>query len=44
MPTGPEGEKRPGDAVGAVGAAVDIMRIAIGEEEGEREATANASG
>ena len=30
MPTGPKGEKRPADVIGA---AVKVMRIATGEEE-----------
>ena len=32
MPTGPKGQKRPADVIGA---AVKVMRIAIGEEEEE---------
>lgn len=40
MPKGPNGEKRPANLIGA---AVKVMRIAIGEEQDEREATANAA-
>ncbi len=40
MPKGPRGEKRPADVIGA---AVKIMRIATGEEQDEREATASAA-
>ena len=40
MPKGPRGEKRPADVIGA---AVKVMRIATGEEEDEREATASAA-
>ena len=40
MPKGPKGEKRPADVIGA---AVKVMRIATGEEEDEREATASAA-
>ncbi len=40
MPNGPRGEKRPADVIGA---AVKVMRIATGEEEDEREATASAA-
>jgi hypothetical protein len=40
MPKGPRGEKRPADVIGA---AVKVMRIATGEEEEEREATASAA-
>jgi hypothetical protein len=35
MPRGPRGEKRPADVIGA---AVKVMRIAIGEESDELEA------
>ena len=40
MPKGPRGEKRPADVIGS---AVKVMRIATGEEEDEREATASAA-
>jgi hypothetical protein len=40
MPRGPRGEKRPADVIGA---AVKVMRIATGEEEDDREATASAA-
>jgi hypothetical protein len=40
MPKGPRGEKRPADVIGG---AVKVMRIATGEEEDEREATASAA-
>jgi len=40
MPKGPRGEKRPADVIGA---AVKVMRIATGEEEEDREATASAA-
>lgn len=40
MAKGPKGEKRPADVIGA---AVKVMRIATGEEEDEREATASAA-
>ena len=40
MPKGPKGEKRPADVIGA---AVKVMRIATGEEDDEREATASAA-
>jgi hypothetical protein len=40
MPKGPKGEKRPADVIGG---AVKVMRIATGEEEDEREATASAA-
>ncbi len=40
MPKGPRGEKRPADVIGG---AVKVMRIATGEEEDEREATATAA-
>lgn len=40
MPRGPRGEKRPADVIGA---AVKVMRIATGEEQDEREATASAA-
>jgi hypothetical protein len=40
MSRGPRGEKRPADVIGA---AVKVMRIATGEEEEEREATASAA-
>lgn len=40
MPKGPRGEKRPADVIGA---AVKVMRIATGEEDDEREATASAA-
>lgn len=40
MPKGPRGEKRPADVISA---AVKVMRIATGEEEDEREATASAA-
>jgi hypothetical protein len=40
MPKGPRGEKRPADVIGA---AVKVMRIATGEIEDEREATASAA-
>ena len=40
MPRGPRGEKRPADLIGA---AVKVARIATGEEQDEREATASAA-
>ncbi len=40
MPKGPRGEKRPADVIGG---AVKVMRIATGEEDDEREATASAA-
>ncbi len=40
MSKGPRGEKRPADVIGA---AVRVMRIATGEEEEDREATASAA-
>jgi hypothetical protein len=40
MPRGPRGEKRPADLIGN---AVKVMRIATGEEEDQREATASAA-
>ena len=40
MPRGPRGEKRPADVVGN---AVKVARIATGEVEDEREATASAA-
>lgn len=40
MPKGPRGEKRPADVIGA---AVKVMRIATGEIEDERDATASAA-
>lgn len=40
MPKGPRGEKRPADLIGT---AVKVMRIATGEEQDEREATASAA-
>ncbi len=40
MPTGPKGQKRPADVIGN---AVKVMRIATGEEQDERKATANAA-
>ena len=40
MPKGPRGEKRPADVIGN---AVKVMRIATGETEDEREATASAA-
>lgn len=40
MPKGPRGEKRPADVIGG---AVKVMRIATGEEEDERDATASAA-
>ena len=40
MPKGPRGEKRPADVIGG---AVKVMRIATGEDEDEREATASAA-
>ncbi len=40
MPKGPRGEKRPADVIDV---AVKVMRIATGEEEDEREATASAA-
>ena len=40
MPRGPKGEKRPADLIGA---AVKVMRIATGEEQDERDATASAA-
>ena len=39
MPKGPNGEKRPADAIGL---AVHVGRIAIGEIEDEREAVSSA--
>ena len=40
MPKGPRGEKRPADLIGN---AVKVARIATGEEQDEREATASAA-
>lgn len=40
MPNGPRGEKRPADVIGT---AVKVMRIATGEEEDDRDATASAA-
>lgn len=40
MPRGPRGEKRPADVIGA---AIKVARIATGEEQDEREATASAA-
>ncbi len=40
MPKGPRGEKRPADVIGN---AVKVARIATGEEQDEREATASAA-
>ncbi len=40
MPKGPRGEHRPPDLIGA---AVKVARIATGEEQDEREATASAA-
>lgn len=40
MPKGPNGEKRPADAIGL---AVHIGRIAIGEIEDERESLSSAA-
>lgn len=40
MPKGPNGEKRPADAIGL---AVHIGRIATGEIEDERESLSNAA-
>jgi hypothetical protein len=40
MPRGPRGEKRPADLIGN---AVRVARIATGEEEDDREATASAA-
>ena len=40
MPRGPRGQKPPADVIGA---AVKVMRIAIGEEEDEREPAARAA-
>jgi hypothetical protein len=40
LPKGPRGEKRPADVIGA---AVKVMKIATGEIEDEREATASAA-
>lgn len=40
MPRGPRGEKRPADVVAR---AVKVMRIATGEEQDDREATASAA-
>lgn len=40
MPKGPRGEKRPADLIGN---AVRVARIATGEEEDDREATASAA-
>ena len=40
MTKGPRGEKRPADVIGN---AVKVMRIATGEEQDEREATASAA-
>lgn len=40
MPKGPKGEKRPPDLIGD---AVKVARIATGEEQDEREATASAA-
>lgn len=40
MPKGPRGEKRPADLIGA---AVKVARIATGEEQDERDATASAA-
>jgi len=40
MPRGPRGEKRPADVIGA---AVKVMRIAIGEEAEELDAVKSAA-
>ena len=40
MPTGPKGEKRPADVIGN---AANVMRIATGEEEDDREDASAAS-
>ena len=40
MPKGPQGQKRAADVISN---AVRVMRIATGEEEDEREATASAA-
>ena len=40
MPKGPRGEKRPADVIGA---AVKVMRVAIGEELDDREPAASAA-
>lgn len=40
MPKGPRGEKRP---AGLIGNAVKVARIATGEEQDERKATASAA-
>lgn len=40
MPRGPRGEKRPADLIGN---AVRVAKIATGEEEDDREATASAA-
>ncbi len=40
MPRGPKGEQRPADLIGN---AVRVARIATGEEEDDREATASAA-
>ena len=40
MPKGPRGEKRPADVIGA---AVKIMRIAVGEEEEDLPPVASAA-
>lgn len=40
MPRGPQGEKRPADAIGA---AVKVMKIATGEEEDDREQARSAA-
>lgn len=40
MPKGPRGEKRPADVIGA---AVQVARIATGEEEDTRETIASAA-
>jgi hypothetical protein len=40
MPTGPKGQKRPADVIGA---AVKVMRIATGEEEEETDRAKSAA-
>lgn len=40
MPTGPKGQKRPADVIGA---AVKVMRIATGEEEEELDRAKSAA-
>jgi hypothetical protein len=41
MPKGPRGEKRPADVIGA---AVKVMRIAVGEETEDIESESRTSG